>query len=240
MSLGVLPAVRDEIQALRRVLQDVVMSRQLSDQPVWELENNNRFSVRSLYNRYVSAFIPFGPFVEFDDALILNWDTDVPFKIKIFGWRCLINRLPTRYLLEIRGMVSPNPRKCVSCDLDCETLDHLMINCCVARLIWREVAEWVDLSCGNSAGMKDSFMDWFTLCKGNKMKKRKESVFWAATCWSIWLLHNGIIFRGDEWNVYDTIWRIKALIWRWYFVGNITYPNCNFYEFCKDPVFFLS
>ncbi|XP_058726376.1 uncharacterized protein LOC131597716 [Vicia villosa] len=219
---------------MRRVLQDAGMSRQQPDRHGWELEKNNRFSVRSLYDRYVSAFIPFGSFEEFDEALTLNWDSDVPFKIKAFIWSCLINRLPTGDLLDKRGLVASTPRKCVLCELDCETLDLLMINCCVARLIWREVAEWVGFSYGNSAGMKGCFMDWFTLCKGNKMKKGKEGVFWAATCWSIWLSCNGIIFRGVEWNVCDTVWRIKALIWHWSFVGNITYLNCNFYEFCKD------
>ena len=46
--------------------------------------------------------------------------------------------------------------------------------------------------------------------------------------------------RKDERNVNDMIWKIKALIWRWSFIDEITHFSYNFYDFCKYLVFFLS
>ncbi|XP_058783702.1 uncharacterized protein LOC131658424 [Vicia villosa] len=36
------------------------------------------------------------------------------------------------------------------------------------------------------------------------------------------------------------VWKIKFLMWRWSLFGDITHSNCNFYDFCKDPLSFLS
>lgn len=84
-----------------------------------------------------------------------------------------------------------------------------MPNCWVERLIWRDVPEWVRFTYCLSVGMKGSFMNWVTLCKVYKLKKGKEGIIWAASCWNIWLLRNEIIFRGDEWNVYDMVWNLR-------------------------------
>lgn len=69
------------------------------------------------------------------------------------------------------------------------------------------------------------------------MEKRKLDFVWFATLWSLWGIRNGICFRQEDWNVNNTVWNIKLLVWRWSFCGKISHPNYSFYEFCMDPFF---
>lgn len=85
---------------------------------------------------------------------------------------------------------------------------------------------------------KGSFMLWYNFCKNMKMKEGNLSCIWLAITWSIWIVRNGIVFRKDLWSVLNMVWTIKALVWRWTFMWDITHPNYNFYDICKDPIFF--
>lgn len=83
------------------------------------------FSVSSCYDFYTSFQIPFHPRNKYDDMLDKVWILEVPFKIKTFGWRLFINRLPTEDLLKIRGIAFPlNSLKCALCGIDFEDKDH--------------------------------------------------------------------------------------------------------------------
>ncbi|XP_058727126.1 uncharacterized protein LOC131598556 [Vicia villosa] len=211
------------------------------DSVVWELGNDAGFSVKSCYNFYAGFWHPFGPNNLHDEALKLVWRMQVPFKTKAFGWRLLINKLPTKDLLKIRGMIFLDDSvKCAFCNSAHETLEHLFFKCYVVKLIWRDIAEWIGMSDVTEEDPMGSFMLWYNFCKNMKMKEGRLSCIWLAITWSIWIVRNSIIFRKDSWSVLNTIWFIKALVWRWSFMGEITHPNCNFYDFCKEPLFFLS
>lgn len=87
---------------------------------------------------------------------------------------------------------------------------------------------WVDKSHVLEEECLSSFWDWYLFCKGRKVREGKWEFIWLATTWSIWLIRNRIFFRNDAWNVNDTVWSIKFLIWKWTCIGDITYPNSSF------------
>ncbi|XP_058778710.1 uncharacterized protein LOC131652768 [Vicia villosa] len=74
------------------------------------------FSVRNFYDLVNKFHIPFGPANLYDEALCLLWKMKMPNKIKVFGWRRFINRLPYRDSLVVRGIpISTSDLSCVFC-----------------------------------------------------------------------------------------------------------------------------
>ncbi|KAI5384585.1 hypothetical protein KIW84_071548 [Lathyrus oleraceus] len=71
--------------------------------------------------------------VEFESALKttleLIWNTKIPMKVKIFGWRLLLDRLPTRSNLVVRGAISNiHDKVCVFCFNFVEDNNHVFIS----------------------------------------------------------------------------------------------------------------
>ncbi|XP_058726139.1 uncharacterized protein LOC131597459 [Vicia villosa] len=235
------PVIAEELCTLRSRLEDFRGWNFEKDIVLWTGNSKNSFSVASCYSFYDSIRYPFGPSNIHEGAFGLLWKLEVPFKIKVFGWRLFLNRLPTKDLLEIRGMhFSHENLLCTFCGNCMESRNHLFFSCGVVKKIWGVIASWVGKGESVSEECLSNFMDWHLFFSVNMVKDRKLGIIWLATSWAIWLDRNGVCFRNESWNVNDIVWNIKLLAWRWTFCGNITRSNFSFYEFCKDPLFFLS
>ncbi|CAJ2678430.1 unnamed protein product [Trifolium pratense] len=73
------------------------------DQWRWIPDSNGLFTVKSCYTNLLDLRQ-----VELQDVHVLEairrlWKSDVPSKVNVFGWRLLLNRLPTRGALHHRG-----------------------------------------------------------------------------------------------------------------------------------------
>lgn len=64
------------------------------------------------------------------------WKIDVPPKIHIFIWRKIIDRLPTKFQLQYRGILCSANSLCVFCEASLESSSHLFFNCDFAKRIW--------------------------------------------------------------------------------------------------------
>ncbi|CAI8588519.1 unnamed protein product [Vicia faba] len=125
-----------EIQQLRLLLDGSNCSLIGIDSVEWKLEENQSFLIYSCYSYIAGRKIPFGPRNKFDKALQLVWKMGVSYKIKAFGWRFLINSLPTKDLLRIRGIsFSIDFQKCVLCGIAYKSLEHSFLNCFVINLV---------------------------------------------------------------------------------------------------------
>ncbi|XP_058750747.1 uncharacterized protein LOC131623741 [Vicia villosa] len=207
----------------------------------WNNSEDKVFSVASCYEFYNNLRFSYGPPNRNDGAFGLLWKLEVPFKFKAFGWRLFLNRLPVKDLLKIRGIsISLEESKCVFCGLCLESCNYLFFSCLVVKNIWSEVAFWVGKGDTVDDECLSNFTDWHLFFRSKKVKDRKLGVVWLATTWVIWTVKNGSCFRKEAWNVNNIVWNIKHLVWRWSFCGKITHPNYSFYEFCMDPMHFLS
>ncbi|XP_058725467.1 uncharacterized protein LOC131596741 [Vicia villosa] len=207
----------------------------------WDYSEDKDFTVASCYTFYNNLRIHHGPPNRNDEAFGLLWKLDVPFKIKAFGWRLFLDRLPVKDLLKIRGITIPlDDLNCFFCGNWLESSSHLFFSCLVVKNIWSEIANWVGKGDRVESECLSNFMDWHLFFHSKKVKHRKLGVVWLATTWTIWLVRNGACFQKEVWNVNNIVWNAKHLAWRWSFCGKITHPNYSFYEFCKDPLHFLS
>ncbi|XP_058741226.1 uncharacterized protein LOC131613586 [Vicia villosa] len=125
------------------------------------------FLVASCYGYYAGMHIPFGPSNRNDVALALIWKLEVPFKLKAFGWRLFVNRLPAKDLLVYRRIaLSMDNTKCVFCGIDLESRDHSFFKCKMVEVAWREVAIWIGKSDGDlEEDCLSCFLDWLYFCK---------------------------------------------------------------------------
>ncbi|XP_058752759.1 uncharacterized protein LOC131625939 [Vicia villosa] len=144
----------------------------------WFYNEETDFSVASCYSFLLKRLTPFGPPNKSDEAFGLLWKLEVPFKIKAFGWRLFLNRLPTKDLLLLRGISLPLDNiACSFCGVDLEKCRHTFFVCGVVKRIWNDIASWVGM--GNRVEdecLLPSFMEWHSLFKLKKVKRCKLGV----------------------------------------------------------------
>lgn len=96
------------------------------------------FYVKSCYDilNHDAGFFPLQPNLML--ALDILWVYRVPLKVKVFGWRVLLNRLPTRSNLGDIGVISNSHDKaCVFCFQAVEEADYVFLICPRTRMVWK-------------------------------------------------------------------------------------------------------
>ncbi|XP_058784312.1 uncharacterized protein LOC131659088 [Vicia villosa] len=185
--------------------------------------------------------IPLGPENRFDMAFMAIWKVEAHLKVKAFGWRCFLNKVPTKDSLLSKGILNSSSNlECTFYDEFHESLYHSFLSCWNAGIVWREMSDWIGKTFRSILDFKEDFWYWSSYCRAKKVKRGKEGTVWLAIIWSLWSRRNDIVFNNATWNSRDVVWSYKALIWRRSYIGKITHPNCNFYEFSNNPLFYLS
>ncbi|XP_058749365.1 uncharacterized protein LOC131622352 [Vicia villosa] len=106
-------------------------------------------------------------------ALNLFWTTQIPSKLKVFGWRILLDRLPLKFQLARRGIIMNDQDKmCVFCGSEVEDLNHLLFSCLLSKNVWSNVGLWLDIQQLDGGPV---FITWNTFLKllRGKLKRRK-------------------------------------------------------------------
>ncbi|XP_058746293.1 uncharacterized protein LOC131619186 [Vicia villosa] len=138
------PGLTADLASLRGRLEGFCGMSEGKDLLEWTVNSEAGFSVASCFAFYGSSQFPFGPPNKFDGAIGLVWKSEVPFKIKAFAWRLLLNRLPTKDILVCRGISFPlDNLKYIFCGIDLENRDHSFFYFFVVKKIWSEIAFWV-------------------------------------------------------------------------------------------------
>ncbi|GJR85405.1 RNA-directed DNA polymerase, eukaryota, reverse transcriptase zinc-binding domain protein [Tanacetum coccineum] len=75
----------------------------------------------------------------------IRWNRDLLIKINIHSWRLSLDRIPTRFNLDKRG-IDLHSTRCPLCDCAIETSQHLFVECPIAAHIWDSVTGWWGLS----------------------------------------------------------------------------------------------
>lgn len=128
----------------------------------------------------------------------------MPSKINTFGWRIFSNAVPTRDLLLRRQMIeSEEAALCPFCRHHLEDLLHLFCNFELVKQVWDKVGRWLGVQVISTINIVEHFTHFSSLVTGNKASKTKH-IIGLATCWSIWIAKNNLIFKGEE-SVLDSI-----------------------------------
>ncbi|XP_058740911.1 uncharacterized protein LOC131613241 [Vicia villosa] len=136
--------IMEGLVRFRDVLAEFGGAGEGRDEVSWILAEYGIFSVVSCYTFFGRDFVPVGSPNKHDGAYGLVWKADVPFKIKAFGWRFLLDRILTKDCLVYRGINIPvDNLKCCFCGYEVESRNHSFFGCWVVKAIWNEIALWM-------------------------------------------------------------------------------------------------
>ncbi|XP_058766980.1 uncharacterized protein LOC131640616 [Vicia villosa] len=197
----------------------------------WLHENYEVFLVNSCFKVFANK--DFIQWISSNMKAMLTqlWKAKVPPNILMFGWRFILNRLPTRDNLLVRGIELAEKEKfCALCEGFSETRNHIFLECNFSLRIWYVVHSW--LGCSLQVSVND-FVDFSNSFYKIKKKVVREvvHVIWFAVSWSLWLLRNAFIFKDKVMNFEECISSIKFSSWKWINSDRFSSTYCSsFYE----------
>ncbi|KAG8059118.1 hypothetical protein GUJ93_ZPchr0002g26060 [Zizania palustris] len=173
-----------------------------SDQIIW-LINKKGFSSKSIYDMIV-----FRGVIDVDSMII--WKCGLPMKVKVFTWLMLKDRIQVGD--QLRRMNWRGDPHCKLCGLD-ETVDHLIFECGLARMLWVFVVE--NLEWPLHALNRRSFMEMMGNLRDNRKKLISIQVLGAIAC-TLWLTRNEHIFRNKICtNAFQVVHKLIAFLTQW-------------------------
>src|SRR4051812_30560810 len=137
------------------------------------------------------------------------WKVKVPLKIKVFMWFVHKGVILAKDNLAKRRWAGS--KRCCFCDQE-ETIQHLFINCQLARLLWRSLHVTFNVSPPHN--VDNLFGDWLSGVESNIAAHIRVGV--CALIWALWLCRNDVIFnRLNIKNFLQVIFRASRLIRMW-------------------------
>ncbi|KAK2357157.1 hypothetical protein QL285_094457 [Trifolium repens] len=207
-----------------------------SDRWRWIPNTNGIFSIKSCYSWLVDSRQEGSLDDNLLNAIKKLWRTDVPSKVHAFGWRLLLNRLPTRASLN-RRCIFPNAHylPCVFCFQNVEDNAHLSFFRRFSKVVWDEVYKWLgQQSLLDNEGW-NHFVSFGDL-SNSKVDGRVRHLIWLATTWIIWKHRNNVIFNGALPDTKLIIDEVKTFAWLW-FSNRFGIKTCiTFSCWCIDPM----
>uniref|UniRef100_A0A2N9F0V7 non-specific serine/threonine protein kinase n=1 Tax=Fagus sylvatica TaxID=28930 RepID=A0A2N9F0V7_FAGSY len=166
------------------------------DRLCWQNTRSKLFTVRSAYHHTLHANLDHSH-SESSSAIHLRrfwksmWRLSVPSKCKHLLWRACTASLPTRNNLRHRGiMVDP---KCLFCNIETETITHILWACPMARNVWGIVpGKLQKMSHTENLDFRD-----LTMAVASSTHRR-DFELWTVITWSIWTARNKFLFEGIQ------------------------------------------
>ncbi|MFS7958257.1 putative reverse transcriptase zinc-binding domain-containing protein [Helianthus anomalus] len=148
------------------------------------------------------------------ETQVLKWLNWIPKKINCFLWRAVLDRLPTRDALALRNIHIPFVA-CALCNSATESMDHLLISCQYAHLVWTAVSLWVKIPLPRYLLSLVELMEYIDSYTSSQERKKAVYLIIAATCWTLWQIRNNLIFKGKTTNASRAVGDIKAISFLW-------------------------
>ncbi|RVW53546.1 hypothetical protein CK203_092382 [Vitis vinifera] len=145
----------------------------VEDRVLWRETKCGKFSVKSLYKSLV-----LGSPVSFPSSAI--WKVYVQPRMSFFGWEAMWERPLTLDQLQKRGW--PLANKCYLCQRHEESIDHILLLCVKARILWALLFSLFGVQWVLPATVKATLLGW----DGSFVGKKRKGV-WRASPLSFFL-----------------------------------------------------
>lgn len=143
----------------------------------------------------------------------LVWKAEAPPKIKFFFWLLLKGKILTAENLKKRGIQGPS--RCPNCCQAEETIQHLFIDCQVAKRCWNNMATIGEVAWEPRVTIADSVLSWKKICPWKGKKSNLTQRIWntipLTLVWSIWLARNKKVFQDKDHNLRIICHKAKTL-----------------------------
>ena len=175
---------------------------------------NDGFSVRLMYRKLIYS-LP----TDFPCRSI--WNPIVPPKLGFFAWEASWGKVFTLDQLKRRGI--PLINRCFLCEDDEETIDHLLIHCLRAKMLWDLFLAIIDSNWVFPLTVRQLLLTWQSASVG---KKRKRVLLAAPLClfWTLWKERNRVAFENEAPSTHGMKSVFLFTLWSWaklYSVDNL-------------------
>jgi hypothetical protein len=223
----------EKVRQLEVLLVNVSLSQE-RDGWIWLSNQEDSFSVKSAFD-LLREYKDDSNLSDFEEMICSRiWESSAPSKIVAFSWQLLLNRLPTKDNLRVRGVLPHDSGdNCEWCDHSPESASHLFLFCKKAHLVWYEVFKWL----GVVIVMPPNIMILFDCILNSAKNKRLRKGFcfvWHTVVWSLWCARNNDIFNNIKVEPSEILEEIKVLSWKWSMDRLKIFP-CLYYEWIWDP-----
>jgi hypothetical protein len=149
------------------------------------------------------------------------WSWDLAYKIKLFIWLAVENKILTWEILQKRGWEGPSIFPL--CYRDSETVLHLFVNCPFTHHLWKFLHTVFSLSSpwgGNS----------LTNCFDTWLKKEKVYITLPSlACWFIWLERNKCLFESRIPSIQGVAIKIRGMVEKTTYCTLFAHTFCHCY-----------
>jgi len=193
----------------------------------WRSGEDGLFSVKSCYKVLEGLWLVDGEVNRGDEVVFgYLWKCRALSKVLVFVWTTLLNQIPTRVNLAVRGVLGHgSSTNCVLCGVGEESVIHLFLHCDKVQRVWQMLMGWLDV---NYIIPHNLFvhLDCWTL---EVTPKKLKHGFWM-----IWKTRNDAIFNNGIFEVGEVVGNIKVLSWIWS-LNRLKIGFCLYYEWCWNP-----
>ena len=137
------------------------------DSVFWKVGGNGQFRVKEVYSLLDRPLT-----VVFLKNKI--WVERVPTKIVFFAWEATWGKIMTLDRFQKRGWQLPN--RCFLCACEEENVNHILIHCTVARVLWDLVLGLFGVQWAFPETVKEVLFSWRGSFVGKKRKKLWNSI----------------------------------------------------------------
>ena len=122
------------------------------------------------------------------------WNPIVPPKLGFFAWEASWGKVLTLDQLKMKGI--PLVIRCSLCEENEETIDHLLIHCSRAKMLWDLLLVITDFNWVFPRTVRQLFLAWQSASVG---KKRKRVWMAAPLCifLTLWMERNRVVFENE-------------------------------------------
>ncbi|XP_022040765.1 uncharacterized protein LOC110943323 [Helianthus annuus] len=160
----------------------------------------------------------------------------VPLKCRIFMWRLVLDRLPSREALRKRNILVGSDM-CGLCGDGVESVDHLFSACSYSMGVWNRLSEWIKVP----PIFAFSVYDLLEVHRGFEGEDKAKDIVRGlvlVACWAIWKARNDKIFSNGRGDFEDIFGEVRSLGFLW-LKSRSKHRNLVWREWCNYPSYML-
>jgi len=169
-----------------------------TDKVRWKLNSKGCFTVKSFYMRLLNLnYSAMGILRVKGFPCQLIWRALAPVKVSFFVWEASRWKILAIDNLQRRGITLVN--RCYVCKGDSETVDHLLLHCKVARVLWELAINCLGACWVASDSIRSHLLAWEGFfCRKVRKKNKAGWMLPHVIFWCIWRKRNRRAFEGVE------------------------------------------
>ena len=174
---------------LWELLSEIVLQPEVEDKHIFSIAADGKYSAKSAYEGLFAGSTSFGLYH-------LIWKTWAPPKCRFFLWLVANKRCWTADRLAKRGL--DHPARCLFCDQEAETIDHILVSCVFTRVFWFTLLKPFGFQSLTPQPGHSSFMAWWEQISGlaSGIPGKGLNSLVALGAWITWKHRNSCVFDG--------------------------------------------